>query len=246
MARPAVREPLHLIYLDRYHLGDDLFLNDLARRMHRAPAGEPLCLIVHGSGEKVERTLESQGLFPERIGGVLNVTTPDQVRLVERAVRETNQRVVAALTDEVVPAVGIQGVDRSLFQFEDGTVTARNVGWVEALLKQRVVPVVSALVHNTEEEQVREVAATDAVVALARAFDAVDPVVVFFTTSLQPGLTDATGVRGTVQIDALPEEGALPEPDAVRHVVRAGLSSLITSLDGLFADENPSGTRVCA
>jgi len=246
MARPAVRETLYLIYLDRHHLGDEIFINDLARRMHRAPAGDPLCMIVHGSGEKVERTLESQGYFPERVNGVLDVTASEQVRLVERAVRETNQRLVAALTDEVVPAVGIQGVDRSLFQLDDGTLVAQNVGWVEALLKQRVVPVVSALVHDAGKEQVREVAATDAVAALAAAFDAVAPVVVFFATGSQPGLADATGVREVVRVDALPGGGALPEPDAIRRIVQAGLPGLITSLDGLFAGESPSGTRVRA
>ena len=133
MATPAVKETLYLLYLDRYHLGDEIFINNLAQRMHHAPAGDPLCLIVHGSGEKVERTLESQGFFPERTGGVLDVTEPEQIRLVERAVRETNQKLVATLTDEVVPAVGIQGVDRNLLRLEEGTVTARKVGWLEAL-----------------------------------------------------------------------------------------------------------------
>jgi isopentenyl phosphate kinase len=244
MATPAVKETLYLLYLDRYHLGDEIFINNLAQRMHRAPAGDPLCLIVHGSGEKVERTLESQGFFPERTGGVLDVTEPEQVRLVERAVRETNQKLVATLTDEVVPAVGIQGIDRNLLQLEAGTVTAPKVGWVEALLKQRVVPVVSALVHHPEEDRVREVAAAEALVALAQSFDALDPVAVFFATGTQPGLADATGVRNTVDLDALPDDGPLPDPEAVRHIVQEDLPGLITTLEGLFAEDAPSGTRV--
>lgn len=244
MAPSAVKESLYLLYLDRYHLGDDRFINNLAQRMHQAPAGDPLCLLVHGSGEKVERTLESQGIFPERTGGVLDVTAPDQVRLVERAVRETNQKLVATLTDEVVPAVGIQGVDRNLLQWDDGRVTTRKAGWVEALLKQRVVPVVSALVHHPEEDRVREVAASEALVALARSFDAFEPQAVFFATGAQPGLADATGVRDTVGPDALPDDGPLPEPEAVRRIAKAGVPGLITTLEGLFADGAPTGTRV--
>lgn len=242
---PAVNETLHLIYLDRYHSDDEIFINDLAQRMHQAPAGEPLCLIVHGSGEKVERTLESQGFFSERRGGVLDVTEPDQVRLVERAVRETNQTLVAALTNEVVPAVGIQGVDRNLLQWEDGAVVAHKVGWVEALVKQRVVPVVSALVRRPEEGRVREVPTADALIALARSLDGVDPVAVFFTTGSKAGWANGSGRRDAVALDALPEE-ALPEPDAIREVGRAGVPSLITSLDGLFASGGPTGTTVHA
>lgn len=242
----TLMQTLHIVYLDRSHLGDELFLKSLAQHFAEGPSGEPPCLLVHGSGEKVERTLESQGFFPERSGGVLDVTEPDQVRLVERAVRETNQALVAALTDEVVPAVGIQGVDRNLLQREEGAVVAHKVGWVEALVKQRVVPVVSALVRHPEDGRVREVPTADALIALARSFDAVDPVAVFFTSgSTKAGLADGSGLH-TVTLDALPEEGALPEPEAVRQVGRAGLPSLITSLDGLFASGGPTGTTVHA
>lgn len=244
MPDPAVKETLYILYLDRYHLGDELFINDLAQRLHQAPPGEPLCLLVHGSGEKVERTLESQGFFPERRGGVLDVEAPEQVRLVERSVRETNRELVATLTDEVVPAVGIQGVDRNLLRLEEGTVVAQRVGWVEALLSQRVVPVVSALVEHPEEGRVREVYAADAVVALAEAFDTVDPVVVFFTTGPHAGWADATGVQDTVSPDALREGGPLPEPDAVRRIVQENSRGLITNLGGLFAESGPTGTWV--
>jgi acetylglutamate kinase len=244
---PAVQESLYIIYLDAYHQGDDIFINELAQRLHQAPAGDPLCMVVHGSGEKVERTLESQGLFPERVDGVLDVSEPDHIRLVERAVRETNQKIVAAFTDEVVPTVGIQGVDRNLLQRDDeGALSAHKVGWVEALLKQRVVPVVSALVDDAEGSFVREVDPAEAVVTLAEAFEAVDPAIVFFTTGPRPGLTDADGVQEAVSVDALGDDGPLPRPEAVRRVVQAGLPALITNLDGLFADGAPRGTRVDA
>jgi hypothetical protein len=93
---------------------------------------------------------------------------------------------------------------------------------------------------------VREVPTADALVALARSFDAVDPVAVFFTSgSAKAGLTSGSDLRDAVALDALPEK-ALPEPDAIRAVGRAGVPSLITSLDGLFASGGPTGTTVHA
>ena len=115
-------QSLYVVSLDRHHLGDDLFLKSLAQHVAEAGTDGPTCLLVHGSGEKVERTLEAKGYFPDRTGGVLDVESEGQRRLVERAVREMNQEIVAALTDEVVSTVGIQGVDRGLFRKEaDGS-----------------------------------------------------------------------------------------------------------------------------
>ena len=178
-------QTLYLVYLDRHHLGDSLFLKSLAQHFAEGASGEPPCILVHGSGEKVERTLESQGYFPERIDGVLDVETQEQRQLVERAVRETNQEIVAALTDEVVSTVGIQGVDRNLLgRGEEGTVQATNVGWVTALIRQRVLPVVSALIE--EKGTTREVGAAAAIIALARALEAsFDPVACALTTTDQ-------------------------------------------------------------
>ena len=238
-------QTLYIVYLDRHHLGDDLFLKSLAQHFAETDSGEPPCLLVHGSGEKVERTLEAKGYFPERTDGVLDVETEEQRRLVERAVRETNQELVAALTDEVVSTVGIQGVDRNLLGLDaDGAVTATNVGWLAALIKQRVVPVVSALVEG--EEGPRELWAADVAVALAEGLSAsFDPVVCTLTTGDQPGVVDATGRREEMSLDALPED-AVPDPAAIRRLHEAGASVLVTNLQGLLTGDAPTGTRIVA
>lgn len=241
--RPRM-QTLYLVYLDRHHLGDSLFLKSLAQHFAEGTSGEPPCLLVHGSGEKVERTLEAQGYFPERSDGVLEVEGEEQRQLVERAVRETNQEIVAALTDEVVSTVGIQGVDRSLLgRAPDGTVHARNTGWITALLKQRVLPVVSALV-DPEEGRPEEVGAIEALIALARALEAdFDPVACALTTTDRPGLMDATGEKEEVEIDAVSDED-VPFPAAVRRLHEAGLPVLITNLQGLLGTDDPTGTRL--
>ena len=103
-------EPIYLIYLDLYHLDDLLFLPSLARMMGRQR--RPSCLLVHGAGEQAERLLEAEGLFPERKEGLVQVSTAAEAALVERAARQVNRRIVGALTEEGVPAVGVQGIDR--------------------------------------------------------------------------------------------------------------------------------------
>lgn len=237
----------YLIYLDRYHLGDELFIDELAQRLHQAPTGDPSCGMVHGSGEKVERTLESEGIFPERTEGVLDVQDAETIRLVERAVRESNQEVTTTLTDQVVPAVGIQGVDRGLLQVDaEGEVTVHNVGWVAALIKQRVIPVVSALADHPSEGYVQEVSPAKATVALAQGLQEhnLDVTVVYFTKTGTSGLADALDVKQEIEVEAIPDDGALPDPDVARAAGEAGLPGLITHMEGLFEGKRPSGTRV--
>jgi len=235
-------QTLYLVHLDRHHLGDELFLNSLAQHLARGPSGEPPCLLVHGSGEKVERTLEAKGLFPERTNGVLDVDGEEQRRLVERAVREVNQEIVAALTDEVVSTVGVQGVDRNLLGLdEDGRVQASNVGWLAALVKQRIVPVVSSLVENGSVQEVRP---ADVVVALAEGLSSsFDPVACVFTTTDQAGVETDAGVESEVGVDAL-NENEVPASEAVRRISEAGVPILLTSVKGLFGPDDVQGTQV--
>ena len=239
-------QSLYVVYLDRHHLGDELFRKSLAQHFSEAGTGGPTCVLVHGSGEKVERTLESQGHFPDRTRGVIDVETEEHRRLVERAVREVNQELVAALTDEVVSTVGVQGVDRGLFQQEpDEPLRAANVGWLSALLKQHVLPVVSALVEAPESGAVREVWTAEAVVALVRALQAsFDPVACVLTTGDRPGLPDAAGgIESEVTLETVSDEH-VPDPSALRHLAEANVPVFVTNLQGLFQEGTPQGTRV--
>ncbi|MFB6231172.1 MAG: acetylglutamate kinase [Salinibacter sp.] len=248
MAAATAAPTLYLVYLDRHHLGDALFLKSMAQHFSQSGSEAPFTLLVHGSGEKVERTLEAQGYFPERTGGVLDVETDEQRRLVERAVREVNQDLVATLTDEVVSTVGIQGVDRGLLQMEeDGALQASDAGWVSALIKQHVVPVVSALVENPDTGKVHEVQTAKAVEALAQTVEAsFSPVACMFTTAEESGLHDGTGgVLDEVSADAITGEH-VPNPEAARELRNAGLPVLITSPQGLLTGNGPRGTRLRA
>ena len=154
-----------LLYLDDYHLGDPLFLNRLARDA-KAYAG-PL-LLVHGSGDDLERALEAEGEVPERVEGRVQSTTEAGRRLVERTIRDLNRRVVHALNDAGVAALRLVGSDRGLLTMHSGgIVEAGKVGWLTALMLQRVVPVIGLLVAREEGEIEAEPA--PAIAALARA-----------------------------------------------------------------------------
>ncbi len=236
-------EPIHVLYLDDDHLDDPFFVAGLAQRMARRKALPP-CLLVHGSGERAERLLEAEGLFPERAGGLVRVRTPREAALVEQALRQVNRRLVGTLTDAVVHAVGFHGVDRGLLRLEaDGTVTAGRVGWVRALLGQRVVPVVSTLVRAGQRGAAQQAPLPAVTLALARALGGV--VVVFFTRTEQPGLFEGEALRPDAAVEALPE-ALLPAPEAVRAVAAAGLPALLTSAAGLFGGEVPLGTKIFA
>ena len=261
--------PLYLLYLDRYHLGDPLFVKNLAKHIQQGPTRE--CLIVHGSGEKVERTFEAQGLFPERTRGVLDVETTEQKRLVERAVREANQEIVGSLTDEVISTVGIQGTDRGLLRLsssagkethgdgphgdglqgdgapatpsgKDIEIKTGKVGWLEALLKQQVIAVVSALAKS--ESGVHEIWTADAATALADALsDGFDITAVMLTTGDRPGITDATGAHEEASVEAASSQ--IAEPEAAHHLIDAGIPVIVTSPEGLWSDP-VSATRLHA
>lgn len=235
----------YLLYLDPYHLGDPLFVQGVARRMAQAGAGKPPTLLVHGSGEQAERLLEAQGLFPEQEAGVWKVTGPEEAALVERALRETNRKIVAALTDAVVAAVGVHGVDRSMMELaEDGTVSARRLGWVRDLLTQRVVPVLSTLVTDTGTGRPREAAVGPVIQGLVEAIRPDEVTVVILLKTNKPGLLRDGERVATVGADAIPGSEVLPDPALVHTLAAAGVPVLLTTVRGFLAGESPVGTRV--
>jgi len=92
---------------------------------------------------------------------------------------------------------------------------------------------------------VREVPTVDAVEALGRALGAsFDPVVCVFTTADTPGVPDGNGgTAEAVEVDAVTDEH-VSSPSVVRRLAASDLPVLVTSLHGLFAGPEATGTRV--
>ena len=232
-------EPLKILYLDEAHAGDRLFLDSLARTLKDVQRASSRLMIVHGG--------ESQAFM-----------------------RPFNKHLVAQLTDEVVSAVGIQGSDRRLLQInESGEVNVNGRGWLDTLIKQGVVPVISSV--GTAESS-PQVLPPDAVIsALAGALSDLRPVVVVFTATNRPGVaaTNAGAVKKEsgvaaesgseeeqgapgdpagepaehLPLDRIPND-AYAERDMLRRLADAGLEVILTNLPSLRDGELPEGTRI--
>ncbi len=233
-----------LLLLDPYHFDDALFLRLLARRLAGPGAALRPLFVAHGSGERAERLLESAGYDAVRRDGVLQSTPGEQQRLVERGIRESNQRIVASLTDEGVAAVSIQGCDRRLFRPESGGLTAVLGDDLLRIAAAGAVPVISMLRAETPAAAV-EVSPHEAVPALARALNTHGPCrVVFLSVDGYPGLR--VDGRFVHRIDGLDDAAALAlDPAAggtARSLTGLELEVWISSASGLA--EPVAGTQI--
>ena len=238
-------EPIHILYLDAYHLGDPLYVSSLARMMGRLRRAVPPCLFLHGSGERAERLLEAEGLFPEKVDGRVQPRTPQEAALVEKALRQVNRQIVSTLTEEIIHAVGFQGTDRGLLRMDErGDIQTGRMGWLVDLIQKGAVPVLSAMVAHPETGAPHEADLTNITLAVAHALSQEKEVrVVFFSRKDQPGVVSDAAVLDEVEVEAVPT-GHLPDPEGVRTVAEAGFAVFLTSASGLFGGEIPQGTNI--
>lgn len=233
--------PTYLLYLDDAHLEDPLFVPSMARMMHRR-AALPRCVMVHGSGGEVERQFEAEGLFPETQNGLVLPESPAEVALMQRALKTTTRTIVGALVEEIIYAVGFQGTDRGLLQWESDTLTLGKTDWLLPLIAQGALPVISALAQAPNDSP-RQVATHAVLLALADAFEA--PTVVCFTRNNQPGFFHDGALRAQVAAADIPE-ALLPNVTAFRAFADAGYPILLTSAVGLFGGNDLQATRIPA
>lgn len=226
--------PLLLVYLDRYHLGDPLFLQRFAPavKAHEGPL-----LLLHGAGEAAERALEAEGRFVERAGGVLQVEDAAGRARVERAARDLNRHVVHALNDAGASAVRLTGTDRGLLKVVDGEVVAGRVGWLRALADQGVVPVLALLAEAggvaVEVDPGRALAVLAA--AFGREGGAEPPVAVLLAKA---------GPRREEGGEALLR--ALAEPETSRRVAASGVRVRVARPEAVRGKGVPAGADLPA
>ena len=191
-----------VVYLDPYFLGDPLFVPGLARDLADRAAG---LVLVHGSGERGERALESLGRMPTARDGVWQADDAEGRAAVERATRELNRQVAHEINEAGVPSIRVMGADRGLLKAADGGVEVGRSGWLGTLAGQGVVAVVAAMVQG--DGGLVEVDAAAAAGALAAALEL--PLVALTTRSLD-------GVpEGGAPLDE--HAAAFPNVDSVRR-----------------------------
>ncbi len=206
-----------VVYLDPYFLGDPLFIPGLARDVAARGAG---LVLVHGSGERGERALESLGRMPTATGGAWDAQDDEGRGAVERATRTLTREVVHELNEAGVSAVGLMGADRGLLKRVDGAVVAGRASWLADLLGHGVVAVVASMV--TTADGVAEVDAATAANVLAGALDLAP--VALTTRSLPADARPADVEAAVPDADALGRlgGGALAGPRALLRAAGPG------------------------
>ena len=233
---------MFVVLLDSYHLGDPLFVPQLARDVAARKAG---AVFVHGSGEAGERALESRGLAPENVGGVWAVSTPEEAAEVERATRDLNRRIVHEMNEAGTPAVRVMAADRGLVRREPGgSVRAGRTGWLETLVAQGGVAVVAALVGPDAPagSALAEADAAAVAAALAGALGAEG--VALVGTGRVAALADAPA---SVSLADAQTAGALPDAAlAARTLALSAVPVRLVSAASLRAPGPPSGPALTA
>jgi acetylglutamate kinase len=220
----------HVLYLDRYHLGDPLFLNGFARDVL---AFDGPLVLVHGAGEAAERALEAQGRFPASEGGVLAVETEGDRALVARAARDLGRQIAHTLNDAGVAAVRLEASGRGLIRATDDGIETGNTKWLRGIVGEGAVPVIAALVGEVGGA-VREIGGGALAGALARSFaeSGAEAQAVFLTKNGQNGLIEGDSTRESAGVEALPA-GVVAEPSAVRAALATGAEVVVTGRSGL-------------
>ena len=235
-----------VVLLDAYHLGDPLFVSQLARDVAARKEG---LVFVHGSGDAGERALEARGGVAVAHGGVWAVSTEAEALDVERATRELNRSLVHEMNEAGVPAVRVMGADRGLLsRAPGGGLRAGRTSWLATLVAQGGVGVVAALVAG-DGPALGEVDAAQAAAVLAEALGA--EAVVLLATGRTPGLAGAGGPDGRARVlpaATLAEAvagGTLPDVALAERLVDAARGPVVVTSAAQIRTPGPvAGTRI--
>jgi acetylglutamate kinase len=200
-------------------------------------------VVVHGGGPQISSMLERLGIPGEFAGGY-RVTSPEAMDVVRMVLTGQVQREVVGMLNAHGPyAVGMSGEDAHLFtaerrgvEVDGGTVDIGLVGevidvrteFVERLLDDGFVPVVSSVARGTDGE-VYNVNADTAAAALAAALGAEKLVILTDVEGLYADwpASDEIIRRITVgdleNILPLLSSGMVPKMEACARAVRAGV-----------------------
>ncbi len=198
-------------------------------------------LLVHGGGRLADHYLLKLGISPNMVNGrrITDRDTLDVVTMVYGGL--VNKQLVAALQKEGANAIGLTGADGNVIQssrrpvkdvdwgFVGDPVAVNNV-FLEALLDQRVVPVIAPLTHDGHGNLLNtnaDTMATVVAIALAEAFD----VTLVFAFDKAGVLTDVNDEKSIVP--AIDQKGyeKLKETGQIH-------SGMIPKLDSAFAALN--------
>ncbi len=227
-----------LVLLDAFHLGDPLFIPQLARD---AAARKEGTVFVHGSGEAGERAIEALGGIARQVDGVWQTTTPAEAADVERATRDLNRRLVHEMNEAGAPAVRVMAADRGLVaRAPGGTLRAGRTAWLETLVRQNAVPVIASLI-DTGADALQEADPAGVAAVLADALGA--SAVVLLQTGRTPGVPGDGGPRADASLAEA--RASLPDAALAERLVTASRTPVFaTTPASLRAPGRPVGTQI--
>jgi acetylglutamate kinase len=223
-------------------------------------------VIVHGGGKTLSRTLQQVGMKSEFVDGlrVTDAATRDVALMVLAGL--VNKRLVAAMLQAGVSALGLCGGDGTMFRARKKKVEGRDLGfvgeianvdvrWLEAIWQQGGVPVLASVALG-EDGEYYNVNADEMASACAAACGAE---MLAFLTDVE-GVRDASGsliaslsennIPGLVANGTI-SGGMLPKLQACTSALRRGVgrvriltASRADCLPGLHLNKDLIGTEV--
>jgi acetylglutamate kinase len=201
-------------------------------------------VVVHGGGPQITNMLERLGVESVFRGGY-RVTTPEAMDVVRMVLTGQVQREVVGLINAHGPyAVGLSGEDAHTFtavprhvEVEGevidvglvGDVTTVDITFVQSLLDEGRIPVISSVARGDDDGQIYNVNADTAASALAVALNAEKLVVLTDVEGLYADWPTSDEVIATITADELAEllpglsSGMIPKMEACLRAVRGGV-----------------------
>ena len=195
-------------------------------------------VVVHGGGKTLSRTLQQLGMKSEFVDGlrVTDAATRDVALMVLAGL--VNKRLVAAMLQAGVPALGLCGGDGTMFRARKKEIDGRDLGfvgeiasvdvrWLDAIWQQGGVPVLASVALG-EDRDYYNVNADEMASACAVACGA--EMLVFLTDV--DGVRDASGsVIASLSENDIPglvanasiSGGMLPKLQACTRALRRGV-----------------------
>ncbi len=227
----------------------------LARVVARIAASGQPTVVVHGGGPEVTELSRQLGV-PVSWHQGRRVTTPEALRVATMALSGwTNKRVVGALLDGGVDAVGLSGEDGALFVAEVaeagklgrvGRIVRVRAELIERLLAAGFVPVISPISRGVDGQPLN-VNADDAAAAVAGALGAAE---LLFLTDVD-GVRDGMGEREVLTLAeaaaligaGIARDGMVVKLDAAAAALSAGVPSVRIGPPGIL-DGTATGTTL--
>lgn len=219
----------YVVLLDDRTLSDDLFARGFGRML--AGSARPLVL-VHGDGGAAAQAFEAHARFDA------SQAETDEARALAAFV--LNRKLASAWSDAGAAVTGLGGEGRALFRRTNGAVAAANVAFVQALLAQRVVPLVAARALNTgptDAGRMEAVPLAQAVAALATALGGT--AVALFRTGAPP-----LGDVAWSPEDLADHRASLADAEGATGLAEAGVPLLVAAPAALVLPGELRGARL--